>query len=993
MRFVRTAESIFGLPVGFKRVEYIQSSGTQYIDTGYKPVPATTKFEFMFQPDNISGNSFLFGCRPDTSATSQYTCTTYFSTGSVRQDWAGFNTYFPTTNVNTKYLYTAYDNSISLNTDSVTGTITRSTTRLNFNFLLGTVNTNGTADDRRFIGKIYFSRLWDNGVLVRDFIPCIDPLGVACMYDLVGKKPYYNAGTGSFSVGRQVIPVEYLESTGTQYIDTGVGGDLNTELSCEAAIVQAGANSVTNIMGNNVTSSRAITINMSANITNPSVSRIRFGDTDTTTVAGAIDLNTFYKYTTNKDNLTVQDTGGTILNTYLFNATTAFTTDGNILIYKLGDTSTQYIGKIKVKGATIKNNGVLVRDFIPCKDENNVGYMFDRVSGTGYLNAGTGSFTYGDEVYTSKLRLIKDAKELPAGFKRVEYLQSDGSQYVDTGITINTATDEVNFTFQMISTTKYQWLMGEHDDGARFGVGVGDGTNLRNIAYGSTTYKVNDTEIYNSPHYFTANSGGVYLNGTIVHAFETFTSTSTVYLFKLNLSGASGAAGKIWRYTHKRNGVVVHDFVPCLDNNDVPCLYDLAQGKACYNQGTGDFTYGHIITPVEYLESDGTGAYIKSGITANFNSKAEVFFSCNEMVGSPAILGGRASASSAAFCIWGKSNAGYVCCNFSNTGVFNSSVTAEANTKYLAVLDNSGYTVNGDKTAITTTTTFTSPELYLFDANGANTSTTGTGNRKLVGKIYKAKIWDNGVLVRDYIPVRDENNVGYMFDKVSGVLYANAGTGAFTVGADLKQKIRFVQDVLPREYRPLKYLENTGTQWIDTGVRLSNTHSAELKLQTVGAWIEQSVFGARRGASDNNFTVQIANDTGATQFHSGNSVIVDFNNSNYLTYRVSKAYVDGKDYTCYISATKRSVDENIQTTTCPDVFTNQTNAYLFSISGAPYTQRMFTGKIYYCIIWDNGVPVRDFYPALRKSDNKPGMYDRITRQFFTNQGTGEFNYG
>jgi hypothetical protein len=41
----------------------------------------------------------------------------------------------------------------------------------------------------------------------------------------------------------------------------------------------------------------------------------------------------------------------------------------------------------------------------------------------------------------------------------------------------------------------------------------------------------------------------------------------------------------------------------------------------------------------------------------------------------------------------------------------------------------------------------------------------------------------------------------------------------------------------------------------------------------------------------------------------------------------------------------------------------------------------------------NGVPVRDLYPALRKSDNKPGMYDRITKQFFVNQGTGEFNYG
>ena len=51
-------------------------------------------------------------------------------------------------------------------------------------------------------------------------------------------------------------------------------------------------------------------------------------------------------------------------------------------------------------------------------------------------------------------------------------------------------------------------------------------------------------------------------------------------------------------------------------------------------------------------------------------------------------------------------------------------------------------------------------------------------------------------------------------------------------------------------------------------------------------------------------------------------------------------------------------------------------------------------SLYKCIIWENGVPVRDFYPALRKSDNKPGMYDRITKQFFTNaaQSGNDFNY-
>ena len=50
-------------------------------------------------------------------------------------------------------------------------------------------------------------------------------------------------------------------------------------------------------------------------------------------------------------------------------------------------------------------------------------------------------------------------------------------------------------------------------------------------------------------------------------------------------------------------------------------------------------------------------------------------------------------------------------------------------------------------------------------------------------KLYYCKIFDNGILVRDYIPVR-VGNVGYMYDKVSGQLFGNAGTGSFILGPD-----------------------------------------------------------------------------------------------------------------------------------------------------------------------------------------------------------------
>lgn len=49
--------------------------------------------------------------------------------------------------------------------------------------------------------------------------------------------------------------------------------------------------------------------------------------------------------------------------------------------------------------------------------------------------------------------------------------------------------------------------------------------------------------------------------------------------------------------------------------------------------------------------------------------------------------------------------------------------------------------------------------------------------------IYKAAIYENDVLLRDFIPVRI-GNVGYMYDKVSKQLFGNAGTGDFILGPD-----------------------------------------------------------------------------------------------------------------------------------------------------------------------------------------------------------------
>ena len=59
----------------------------------------------------------------------------------------------------------------------------------------------------------------------------------------------------------------------------------------------------------------------------------------------------------------------------------------------------------------------------------------------------------------------------------------------------------------------------------------------------------------------------------------------------------------------------------------------------------------------------------------------------------------------------------------------------------------------------------------------------GYGNVVGAYRCYYVHLRKNGVLVRDYIPVR-KGTVGYMYDRVSGRLFGNAGTGSFVIGPD-----------------------------------------------------------------------------------------------------------------------------------------------------------------------------------------------------------------
>jgi len=594
--FVKTVnKNIYnGLPTGFTEVEYLESTGTQYIDTGYKPVPATTKFEFMFQPDTIAGNSFLFGCRPDTGI-GGFTCTTYFATGSVRQDWAGLGTYFPTTNVNTKYLYTAYDNSISLNSDSVTGTTSRSTTRLNFNFLLFTVNTNGTADTRRFIGKIYFSRLWDAGVLVRDFIPCVDASGRPCMYDKVEGKPYYNLGTDDFTYGPKIIPVEYIESSGTQYIDTSViaKSGLSSLLDFEYTALDTTSISMLDARSSDNRFYLCHTGNA-----NGYWFYYGYGSAVQSSVTPTV--NTRYKVeTTLKSGTQLMKVNGTTI----LSGTSATTYNLNTSLYLFGINynTPQFLAKAKLYTCKIYDNDTLVRDMIPVKDENNVGYMFDRVTHALYGNAGTGVFTHGNAVKMITTRaLAENINVIPKLYQQVNYLKASAQQYIDTGIYGKTGVKaKLALEWDPEDIGKDRYALGASTGSYR----VYFGTYQSRWMYGYGSYVTEGTPLANT--YYDAEvsweSGNQYVK---INDETIITGTSTaeisiqnkIILFARNQDSPNYySAAKIYYCKMWEDGRLVRWYIPVIRKSDSkPGMYDVINQNFCVNNraGVDDFTYG-----------------------------------------------------------------------------------------------------------------------------------------------------------------------------------------------------------------------------------------------------------------------------------------------------------------------------------------------------------------------------------------------------------------
>lgn len=185
------------------------------------------------------------------------------------------------------------------------------------------------------------------------------------------------------------------------------------------------------------------------------------------------------------------------------------------------------------------------------------------------------------------------------------YLEGTGTQYIDTGFIPNQDTRVL---------TEHSYTKQPTNRGFIYGAGVSAtsqafelytwGSNW-NSPYGNTNITItplSSSLFINGKIHIDKNKNNIsitYSDGTSQtksSTYVTFTAPRNMWLFAINRGSASVDLRtdcvqlcycKVWD-----NDTLVRDFIPVLDWNDRPCMYDKVTDELFYNQGTGEFLYG-----------------------------------------------------------------------------------------------------------------------------------------------------------------------------------------------------------------------------------------------------------------------------------------------------------------------------------------------------------------------------------------------------------------
>lgn len=206
-----------------------------------------------------------------------------------------------------------------------------------------------------------------------------------------------------------------------------------------------------------------------------------------------------------------------------------------------------------------------------------------------------------DTPITSNVTLVAEWREtlVPADCIELEYIESPSTQYIDTGIILNS-------NIKIEDWINGEGLNGSDGTGSMFRFKYGFNNNYF-LAYGSNVnflkYSDNPKDL-NIFYKFTMAKGIQKIEPDILSYTDNTTlssyPTKTITLFALregsgDMNYNKFSASKRQKCKIYEGETLIRNFIPVLDSNNIACLYDSVTQTFFYNQGTGSFNAGPVV--------------------------------------------------------------------------------------------------------------------------------------------------------------------------------------------------------------------------------------------------------------------------------------------------------------------------------------------------------------------------------------------------------------
>ena len=591
---------------------------------------------------------------------------------------------------------------------------------------------------------------------------------------------------------------------------------------------------------------------------------------------------------------------------------------------------------------------------------------------------------------------------LPERFKKVDYLIANGSQYIDTNYV---PTNETGYYLEGQGyTTSETYYFGCNEtsnwgDNKRIYFCATPNINWGWMTYGTLTNAAanlrQETKV--SHNFLNSRISKATINEkdfTYNLPKLNFTPTRNIYLFGINLANSSVSSclkGRIDTFLISEGDQIVRQFVPCLDEDGIPCMYELYTRTVYYNQGSGQFSYPRMYTndPINlpagytkcaYLQSDGTqwidtevvpdnntGVYVK---TQHLSYGDFIEFGAQEGVAFyPLRFDTKTKMGGWAFGSTWQNAFSY---NKADDLIYTSTMNLYNDRTVNFWSDDtnwSGLISTNFKGTITRS-------LWLFSYNTNDTSIDTTYG-KFGGRIFRAKITQDDYLIRDFVPCLDADNRPCMYDLITQEAYYNQSGGV--------EFAYCVEHQLPSDFIKLKYLEDNGTQFIDTKIVPNNETGLYVDAQQ-NTHTNTHVMGSGLDSNSTGF--------GVPRFLKGTANTCGFMWKTWKQY----GYIgNGTRFEGCLNlyndrkATLKTAGTTERINTLEELgFTPTASLHMFRTNYASHGN--WNGRIYRAKITQGTELIRDFVPAYDSRRNKPCMYDLINNVAYYNDGTGEFIY-